>query len=264
MTIFAESKSDKFRIKNNIMEYFSTKVISNRKIAKGIYLMEVKNNGATINPGQFYMLKAWDRELTLMRPISVYKASEEKIAFMYRIAGKGTAELSSLKARNNISIMGPLGNGFPCDYQNQRVALVGGGIGIPPLFETAKKLKAQGNQVDIFLGYKDELFAYEDYEEVADRIFIACENGDEGYRGFVTDLLHPENYDVVFTCGPDVMMMKVNELCKAKSVPVWLSMEKRMACGIGACLGCTCKTQSGMKRACKDGPVFNGNDIINE
>lgn len=246
------------------MEYFSTKVLSNRKVAQGIYQMEVKNNKAIVKPGQFYMLKAWDYALTLMRPISVFKVSDEVITFLYRVVGKGTEVLSKIKARQEIQIMGPLGNGFPCNYQQKRIALVGGGIGIPPLFETAKLLKSQGNEIDVFLGYKDELFAYEDYEEVADRIFIACEEGTEGYKGFVTDIFHPEKYDVVYTCGPDVMMKKVNEMCKANNVPIWLSMERRMACGIGACLGCTCKTKQGMVRVCKEGPVFNGNDVIND
>jgi dihydroorotate dehydrogenase electron transfer subunit len=154
--------------------------------------------------------------------------------------------------------LGPLGNGFPCHEVSGKVALVGGGIGIPPLFETAKQLAKNGCNVDVFLGYKDELFAFEPFEEVCEKIFIATETGKEGYKGFVTDIFHAQNYNAVFTCGPEIMMMKVKKLCNTQQVPVWLSMENRMACGIGACLVCTCKTKAGMKRCCKDGPVFSG------
>jgi dihydroorotate dehydrogenase electron transfer subunit len=151
-----------------------------------------------------------------------------------------------------------LGNGFPCNEVSEKIALVGGGIGIPPLFETAKQLAKNGCKVDVFLGYKDELFAFEPFEEVCENIFIASESGKEGYKGFITDIFHAQNYNAVFTCGPEMMMQKVKEQCEVYKVSVWLSMEKRMACGIGACLVCTCKTIIGTKRCCKDGPVFYG------
>lgn len=243
------------------MDYYSTKVISNKKIAPNIYVITIKHLGETIKPGQFYMLKVYDNALPLLRPISIYRINEESLSFMYRISGKGTTCLSKLKSHSDIQLLGPLGNGFPCSQVKGKIALVGGGIGIPPLYETAKLLKQMGNQVDVYMGYKDILFGFEDFEEVSDSIFISSEVGNEGYHGFITELLHPQDYAAVFTCGPEVMMLKIKAMCDEVNTPIWLSMEKRMACGIGACLGCSCKTKDGMKRVCKEGPVFYGNEL---
>ena len=241
------------------MQSYPSKIITQKKLAPDIYHLTVAKNDETVAPGQFYMLKAWDNSLPLMRPISVYNVENEHLHFLYKVVGKGTEWLSNLKKGDKIELLGPLGNGFPCSEVSGRVALVGGGIGIPPLFETAKHLTKKGCKVDVFLGYKEELFAFEYFAEVCENIFIASENGNEGYKGFITDIFHAQHYNAVFTCGPEVMMKKVKERCDAQQVPVWLSMENRMACGIGACLVCTCKTTEGMKRCCKDGPVFFGN-----
>jgi dihydroorotate dehydrogenase electron transfer subunit len=241
------------------MQFYNSKIISQKKIATDIYHLIVAKNDETVAPGQFYMLKAWEDTLPLMRPISVYRVENEHLHFLYKVIGKGTELLSKLQKEDKIELLGALGNGFPCNEVSGKIALIGGGIGIPPLFETAKQLSKNGCTVDVFLGYKDELFAFEPFEEVCKNIFIASETGAEGYKGFVTDIFHAKNYDAVFTCGPEIMMRKVKELCDTQQVPVWLSMENRMACGIGACLVCTCKTTEGMKRCCKDGPVFSGN-----
>ena len=240
------------------MQYYTSKILSQKEIAPDIFHLTVTKNDEKTAPGQFYMLKAWDDALPLMRPISIYNVENEMLHFLYKVVGKGTEWLSTLKKGAEIELLGPLGNGFPCHEVSGKVALVGGGIGIPPLFETAKQLTKNGCKVDVFLGYKNELFAFEPFEEVCENIFIAVEKGKEGYQGFITDIFHPQNYNAVFTCGPEIMMMKVKEFCNAQRVPVWLSMESRMACGIGACLVCTCKTTEGMKRCCKDGPVFSG------
>jgi len=240
------------------MELYTTKIISQKRICSDIFLLAVAKNDEKIIPGQFYMLKAWDDSMPLMRPISVYNVEDKQIHFLYKVVGKGTEWLSMLKKGDKIEMLGPLGNGFPIHEVFGKIALVGGGIGIPPLFETAKQLKKNGCKVDALLGYKEKLFAFEPFEGVCENIFIASENGSEGYKGFITDIFHAQNYNAVFTCGPEIMMMKVKELCDTQKVPVWLSMESRMACGIGACLVCTCKTNEGMKRCCKDGPVFSG------
>jgi dihydroorotate dehydrogenase electron transfer subunit len=244
------------------MQFYTSKIISQKKIATDIFHLTVVKNEEQIAPGQFYMLKAKDDSMPLMRPISVYNVENNALHFLYKVVGKGTDWLSKLQKNDSIALLGPLGNGFPCDLVSGRVALVGGGIGIPPLFETAKQLAKKGCKVDVYLGYKDELFAFEPFENVAENIFIATENGNEGYRGFVTDIFKAQNYNAVFTCGPVMMMKKVNELCKATQVPAWLSMENRMACGIGACLVCACETIVGMKRCCKDGPVFSGFALV--
>ncbi len=244
------------------MDYFKTKVLSNQKISSDILVINVPNNDQNILPGQFFMLKSWDDHFPLFRPISVYNVENDFISFMYRVVGSGTANLAKLKKGNPIEILGPLGNGFPVNQVNGTIALVGGGVGIPPLFETAKQLKRMGNIVHVFLGYKDELFGFEEFENIADAIFIACENGNEGYKGYITDIFDPAIYNAVFTCGPEVMMFKVRDKCMQLNIPSWLSMEKHMACGVGACLVCNCDTIHGTKRACKDGPVFLGSDIL--
>ncbi len=248
------------------MLYTTVKVLSQKKLASDIYQLEVaRPDGTEIKPGQFFMLKAWSGELTLMRPISVFKANEASITFMYRKVGQGTERLTHLRKGSSMQIMGALGNGFPVEKIKGKIALVGGGIGIPPLYETARALRSHGaKRVDAYLGYKKELFALDDFAAVADSVFVANEQGKEGYRGFVTDLLHTEQYDYVLTCGPAVMMMKVLRMCREHNVPCYLSMERHMGCGIGACLVCSCKTINGMKRACKDGPVFAGDEIQTE
>jgi len=240
------------------MQFYPTKIVSQQKIAHDIFHLQVIKKNEKIAPGQFYMLKIDDDALPLMRPISVYNVDNEILHFLYKVVGKGTEWLSKLKKGAQIELLGPLGNGFPCQEVSGKIALVGGGIGIPPLFETAKQLTKNGCKVDVFLGYKDELFVFEPFADVCENIFIATENGKEGYKGFITHIFKPQNYNAVFTCGPEIMLFKVKELCDAQQVPVWLSMENRMACGIGACLVCTCKTKLGMKRCCKEGPVFSG------
>lgn len=246
------------------MNYTQQKVLSNKRLLGDIFVIEVSRPEGEVKPGQFFMLKAWNDELSLMRPISVYRIDEAGLSFMYRVIGQGTQWLTQVKRNDKIRLLGALGNGFPCEEVKGRIALVGGGVGIPPLFETAKKLTALENKVDVFLGYKDALFAFEEFADVCESLFVSSEAGFEGYKGFVTDLLEPAKYDAVFTCGPLVMMRKIITMCNESKTPVWCSMEKHMGCGIGACLVCSCKTVLGMKRACKDGPVFNGNDLIFE
>ncbi len=244
------------------MKYFTSSVINQTRLTEDIFVLTVERHGAPAAAGQFFMLKCWDKELTLMRPISIFKADENMLSFMYRVVGQGTRKLSELNAGDTIQLLGALGTGYPIGQMYGKVALVGGGLGIPPLCQTAKELSQQGVQVDVFLGYRDQLFAVEDFEPHCHGIFISTETGSEGYKGFITDLLKPEQYDAVFTCGPEVMMRKVTALCAEKQTACWCSMEHRMACGIGACLGCSIRTTEGMKRVCKDGPVFPAKEIF--
>jgi dihydroorotate dehydrogenase electron transfer subunit len=244
------------------MQFYPAKITSHQKIAPEIFIMEVAAPAQERKAGQFYMLKGWENEMPLMRPVSIFKTTETHLTFLYKVVGQGTAFLSKMKRGASISLLGPLGNGFPCEELHGKVALVGGGVGIPPMFETAKKLSAQGVSVDLYLGYKKEIFCHEEFVDYCSHIFIASESGNEGYKGFITDLIHYEEYDAVLTCGPEAMMKKIREACLAKNIPVWLSMEKRMACGIGACLVCSCETAAGMMRCCKEGPVFNGKDLV--
>ena len=244
------------------MRYFDSVVIENKQVADGIFVLSVERRGADAKAGQFYMLKSWDKELTLMRPISVFKAEENELWFMYRLVGKGTQFLSLLEKGSSIKLLGPCGYGYPCEKLSGKVAVVGGGLGVPPLCETSKQLTQSGVSVDAYLGFRDVLFGVEDFEPWCDSIFITTEKGEEGYKGFVTDLLKPEKYDCVITCGPEIMMRKVASMCIDANIPCYCSLEHRMACGLGACLGCSIRTKNGMKRVCKDGPVFLSTDLL--
>ncbi len=244
------------------MKYFESKVIGNERLLDDIFVLCVNREGVDVGAGKFFMIKCWDSELTLMRPISLFRSDDFHLWFMYRVVGKGTRKLSELKKGDTLKLMGPCGNGFPCQEIRGKVAVVGGGVGIPPLCETAKTLMLSGVEVDAYLGYRNELFAEGEFEMWCNNIFISTEKGDEGYRGFVTDLLKPNLYDAVLTCGPEVMMRKVAAMCAETGTACYCSLEHRMACGIGACLGCSIRTKQGMKRVCKDGPVFKSTDLL--
>ncbi|MDR2980301.1 MAG: dihydroorotate dehydrogenase electron transfer subunit [Bacteroidales bacterium] len=244
------------------MDYFKSKVLSQTETAKGIYLLRLQVPEQQIKPGQFYMLKSWEDDfLPLMRPISVYRYGNGILEFLYRMVGKGTLLFSRLESGDEVDLLGALGNGFPCTEVKGKIALVGGGIGIPPLYETAKTLRSLGNIVDVYLGYKDDLFLVDEFADTCDDLFIACENGYEGYKGYITDIVNHEKYDAIFTCGPEVMMFNLLKNSTLEPSQLWLSMEKRMACGIGACLTCNCETTHGMKRCCSEGPVFRGSEF---
>ncbi|MEG0338759.1 MAG: dihydroorotate dehydrogenase electron transfer subunit [Oscillospiraceae bacterium] len=243
------------------------KILSNAQLADNIYLMCValQSNAALPSAGQFYMLRNWgaDEAPILSRPISVHDVDTDKrcIYFLYEARGIGTDKLSLADIGSEISLTGALGNGFPLEHISGRVALVGGGIGIAPLLYLAKELKQKGCTIDLYTGFRDAPYALDEFSKFASKISVATDSGKYGTKGFVTELLKPCDYDAVCVCGPDIMMKKIALMCKAQSVPCYVSMEAKMACGVGACLGCTCKTKNGMQHVCKDGPVFDGRDI---
>lgn len=240
------------------MGYTKSKIISNEKIVPGIYKMVVEDYNS-VKPGQFYMLKLEGGTL-LPRPISICEKNEETITFLYAVVGKGTKEYIKLEEGDYINLIGPLGNGFNVYENLGRVALVSGGIGTAPMLEVAKKLREYNNasELDLYVGFRDDIYLVEDINKYADNTYISTNNGKYGHKGFITDILEVENYDTVLCCGPEIMMKKVVDMCKTKNVKIYVSMEKHMACGVGACLVCTCKTKEGNKRTCKDGPVFDG------
>ena len=231
-------------------------ILQNERVNEDFYLMKVKEKNQAAM-GQFYMLRAWNEYPVLSRPISVFDADPETVSFLYNVVGKGTEIFAELKAGDEITLDGPHGNGFP--EVKGKVALVGGGVGIAPLYLTAKTIKKldPDTTVDIYLGFSGEPILTDRYEQVADKVTV-------NVGGFVTDDIDPCQYDYIMTCGPEIMMKVLYKKCKdmKAAAPVYVSMENRMACGIGACLVCTCKTSNGNRRACKDGPVMLGNEVF--
>ncbi len=256
------------------MKLCNSKILKNEQIIDNIYRLVVEFKGSAsqnhkIIPGQFFMLKSLNNEFLLPRPISVNDCDENTVTFLYRIEGEGTKVISNLAESSMIQVFGPLGNGFDLDKLNGRVAIIGGGIGTAPLLYLAKKLE---NKPDIYLGFKDTTYGIDEFKKYANKILIATEDGSEGQKGFVTSLLNFNDYDCVVSCGPEVMMDAVMDAC-AKSniennldreIACYVSLEKRMACGLGACLGCVVETKDGMKRVCKDGPIFEARELLKQ
>lgn len=238
--------------------YKNAKIISNEEISKDIYKLVVEDN-SEIKPGQFYMLKV-KGETLLPRPISICEKNGDKLTFLYAVVGKGTKEYTRLREGDSISLTGPVGNGFDLEKDYGKVALVAGGIGTAPMLELAKNLRKRNKdqKIDVYFGFRDEIYLVDEIEKYSSEVKVSTNTGKYGHKGFITDILNVEDYDTVLCCGPEVMMKKVIDMCKEKNVGVYVSMEKHMACGVGACLGCTCKTKEGNKRTCKDGPVFDG------
>lgn len=246
-------------------------VISQECIAKDIYSMWISTKAIAreAKPGQFVSVYTKDASRLLPRPISLCEIDREKDALriVYRIAGDGTREFSRLRAGDTIDILGPLGNGFPLEEaKGKRVMLMGGGIGIPPMLETAKAI--QGEKI-IVSGYRDELFLTEELN-AAGQLYLATEDGSAGTKGNVLDAVKANRLeaDLIFACGPTLMLRAIKAYALDKGIPCWVSMEEKMACGIGACLACVCKStevdghsQVHNKRICKDGPVFLSTEV---
>lgn len=240
------------------MKVCSSKILINEQVVDNIYklIIEFKDN---IIPGQFFMLKSLNDEFLLPRPISVNDCDENTVTFLYRLEGKGTKYISQLEAGKKIQAFGPLGNGFDIDKLKGKVAVIGGGIGTAPLLYLTKKL---GKKADVFLGFRDVVYEVNEFKKYTDKVMIATEDGSTGQKGYVTGLLNFNDYDCVVTCGPEIMMNTIIDTCGQLNKLCFVSLEKRMACGLGACLGCAIQTKNGMKRVCKDGPVFEISELV--
>lgn len=232
-------------------------IVSNNEISPNIYEIILQGDFKG-KPGQFYMIKGWNSlDPFLPRPISIANLNKDKITFLYEVRGRGTHIISSLQKGNKLSILGPLGNGF--SYDNvKKIAIVSGGIGIAPMVYLGEKLKSH---VDLYAGFRDHTYYIDAFSKNIENVYISTEDGSKGHKGYIVDILEPEKYDLIYTCGPAPMMKSVMKVCEGK-VPVYISMESRMACGIGACLGCTIDTVNGVERVCKEGPVFLGEEVI--
>ncbi|WP_207670894.1 dihydroorotate dehydrogenase electron transfer subunit [Caloramator sp. E03] len=235
------------------------RVIENVNLSKDVFRIEVEGD-FNIKPGQFFMLRCYDEEPILSRPISVHDNEDGVVSFLYQRKGRGTSIMTKLKKYDDIKLTGPLGNGFDIEKIKGKIAIVTGGIGIAPMLYTVKKLREC--DIDLYAGFKDEIYSVDEFAQYVSNIYISTESGQYGYKGYVTDIFSPFEYNVVLCCGPEVMMEKIVKVCKTYATPVYVSMERHMACGIGACLGCTCETKHGNKRVCKDGPIFYGRDVF--
>jgi len=234
------------------------KIVENTLVLDKIYKLVLEFVGE-VKPGQFFMLKTLDNSFLLPRPISVNDINDNTVTFLYRVEGVGTTSISKMRKREEIQVFGPLGNGFDITNLKGKIAIIGGGIGIAPLLYLTKKL---GSNVDVYLGYKEKVFISEEFKKYSNNITIVTEDGSVGNKGYVMDYVKYEKYDLIITCGPEIMMKKIVEKCKDKKIKCYVSLERRMACGLGACLGCTVETINGNKRACKDGPVFSSEELI--
>ena len=246
-------------------------VLRNEVIAPDIRLLTVvwPDRDHAPHAGQFFTLRSWgaDEAPFLSRPISVHRWNPDSstIEFLYQVVGEGTEKLAQLKQRDTFQLTGPMGNGFDVPdivSKYKKIAVVGGGIGTAPLLLLCKQLCRAGVRPDVYVGFRDASYGMDKFVPWCHDVFVATDSGNEGHHGLVTDLLDAKNYDIVLTCGPMVMMRGVAKLCAAANVPCLASLEKKMACGLGACLGCTCHTKIGPVTVCKDGPVFNAQEVF--
>ena len=229
----------------------------NEEIFRNIYQIKLEGDFEG-TPGQFYMLRGWEgSDPFLPRPISIADCSDGKLVMLYEVRGKGTHIISGLKPGEKLSLLGPLGNGFPTT-SGSRIAIVSGGIGIAPMLYLAKSLHSKA---DLFAGFRTDPYFVDSFEPYVDKISLTTEDGSAGHKGYVTDIFNPENYDTVYTCGPMPMMSALIRKCDGKT-SLHVSMESHMACGIGLCLGCTVSTVRGMERVCKEGPVFKAEEVM--
>lgn len=246
-------------------------ILEQAEIAEGIYSMWLRTEwiAKEAAPGQFISVYCREGSRLLPRPISICEVDREKnaVRIVYRVVGEGTREFSRMTAGMGLSVIGPLGNGFPLEAaKGKRVFLIGGGIGIPPILELAKQLEGEKQ---VIAGYRSELFLTDELEKYG-KLYLATEDGSAGTKGTVLDAVRENGLeaDVLFACGPTPMLRALKEYAKEQGIEAWISLEEKMACGIGACLACVCKTKEkdshsnvNNQRICKDGPVFLAEEV---
>lgn len=229
-----------------------SRVAENIQISDNFYLLKIDEFRES-KPGQFYMLRSWEDYPILSRPISIFNLTD-KLEFLYQVVGKGTGLLKNLKKGDNIKVYGPYGNGFETDVTN--LAMVGGGVGLAPFYYLSKKVLEKNPKADL------TLYIGEKENQNLERLFIDIPIDIKVKKGgFVTDIIDFNKHELIYACGPDIMMKKVYELGKNFGLETYISLDLRMGCGLGACLSCSVDTKEGRKRSCKDGPVFKGSSI---
>lgn len=244
----------------------NAKVISQEMISDGIYSMWIETKAANMaKPGQFIDIYTKDASKLLPRPISICEIEDGKLRIVYRVAGGGTKEFSEYKAGDSINILGPLGNGFK--VTGKKAILIGGGIGVPPMLGLAKARNKDNNY--IVAGYRSELFLDKELSENGTYI-VATDDGSHGTHGTVIDAIKASGIkaEEIYACGPMPMLKAVKSYAEENNMKAWISLEEKMACGVGACLGCICKSKEiddhskvKNKRICTDGPVFDAEEV---
>lgn len=235
-------------------------VIENNKLTSSVFEMKLSGDVSDItSSGQFVNIKL--DGLYLRRPISVCDSENGALTLVYKVVGKGTEQMSKMQAGEKLDILTGLGNGYNTSLFGEKPVLLGGGVGVPPLYMLCKKLISQGKEVSVVLGFntKDEIFYEDNFKALGAKVYVATADGSYGIKGFVTDALKDIDYTYFYTCGPEPML---KALYKATATSGQFSFEERMGCGFGACMGCSCKTVSGYKRICKDGPVLEKEEIL--
>lgn len=244
------------------------KVLAQQELASHVFFLvvEAPEIARQAKAGQFVQLRILSGDFTLRRPVGVAAVDPRKgsVAFIYRVVGRGTKALSALMPGERVNVLGPLGHGFAMKYQ--RPLIVGGGMGLSPLLYYADAMKGRA---DVLMGGKttDELFWTKLFDDLTQQMFLTTDDGSMGTKGFTTtalpEILETGDYDVVVTCGPEIMMRGVAKIAKEHGLPCEVSLEKRMACGLGACLSCSIDTTDGQrKKVCKDGPVFPAEEVF--
>lgn len=241
------------------MKQSSFKIITNAPLNAKIYKIVLSGDTSQIKrSGQFVNIRLDGKYLR--RPISVSDYDETTLTLIYKIAGSGTEQLSHMESGKNLDILTGLGNGYDIEKSGDRPLLIGGGVGVPPLYRLCRDLIAQGRKVQVILGFntKDESFYIEEFKALGAEVTVTTVDGTLGAKGFVTDVL-PKEYSYFYCCGPEPMLKAVY---KGTGTSGQFSFEERMGCGFGACMGCSCKTITGFKRICKEGPVLEKEEIL--
>ena len=236
-------------------------IIENQKIAKDVYKMVLKGPTNWIQrPGQFINITI--KDAYLKRPISISDYDDETLTIIYKVVGFGTNQLSMLSTHDTIEALVDLGNGFEIKAIDE-VLLVGGGVGVPPLYKLCKELVAKGIKVHVVLGFTNyqDVFYEEEFKTLTNNVYVATNDGSYGEKGFVTNVIEKYALDNLYyySCGPEVMLKALMKMSKASGQ---LSFEARMGCGFGACMGCSCKTITGYKRICVEGPVMDSTEVL--
>ena len=235
-------------------------ILSNEALTDSVYKMVLGGDTSAITAsGQFVNIQLAGK--FLRRPISFCDYDDSTLTIVYKVVGKGTAQMSDMTAGEELDILTGLGNGYDLTLSGSKPVLLGGGVGVPPMYNLAKKLIAQGKEVSVILGFntKSEIFYEEEFKKLGCTVTVTTVDGSYGVKGFVTTALESMDYTYFYTCGPEPMLKAVY---KTSVTSGQMSFEERMGCGFGACMGCSCKTLTGYKRICKEGPVMKKEEIL--